>query len=199
VAAGASATAGESELQAFFLTTSWCGQRLDRWPNARDAESAIKSIRQDMANLVDKIDPADFLSASDEAISEGLDLRIIAEQVSLLRDKQNFRAVNSPLFAEFAKAYPHISLRDFENVYNKQGQKFVQSGIYILRREFKNNPPSGLAPENLEHWKKIWPQYLPPQLLLWQKNLKSIETRMRMAQRAWKESISSQTPSTESM
>jgi hypothetical protein len=188
VSSGALQKANGDEFLALLYTISWCGQRLTRWPTAKDAQSAIKSLNSDLKKAVESYGEEEVLSKL-EKFDQSLDFRIVAEQIAEIKESQNKRKSKSPLFIEFSKNFPFIDLNEFEAVYNKQGQKFVQAGVYILRREFKSNPPSELSVDP-GHWSKSWPQYLPNYLSKWQEELKAIEKRMQIAQRAWKESIS---------
>lgn len=186
VQAGVRKECGGDELNVFLSTVSMCGKRLERWPSARDASSSIKAFRNEFEKILETY-PITTILERVESISPPLDLRIISEQIELAKTELSRSFSNSPLAKEFVKVYPNIDINTFENVYNKHRGDFVQAGIYILRREFKKIPPAGIH-INPEHWPKSWPQYLPKYLTQWQKELKSIERRMQIAQRAWLES-----------
>jgi len=187
VQAGARRGCKGDDIDVFLLTTSWCGKRLERWPSAKDANSAIKSLRSDFSKLIEEHSAPEVLKRI-ESFPSPLDLRILSEQVEEVKINLRRSFSNSPLAKEFIKVFPHIPADMFENVYNKHRGEFVQAGIYVLRREFKKTPPDGVH-VNPEHWPKCWPQYLPNFLVQWQKDLKSIEKRMRVAQKAWLESM----------
>jgi len=180
-------------LLALFLTISWCGERLAKWPKAKDAKTAM-SLRDDLAKEVEKYGVVKVAKAA-ELVSGHLDTRwddrLVAEQLSELKEKyeevKTSSISSSPLFAEFHKAYPHINGELFDKCYDQNGQNFTASAIYLLRREFKFNPPPELPQDGFE---VRWQQYLPTYLGQWQKELRSMETRMRVAQKAWKESMS---------
>jgi hypothetical protein len=180
-------------LLSLFLTISWCGERLSKWPKAKDAKTAM-SLRDDLAKAVEKYGIVKTMKAV-ELVSGHLDTRwddrLVTEQLSELREKyeevKTSSISSSPLFAEFHKAYPHIDGELFDKCYDQNGQNFTASAIYLLRREFKFNPPPELPQDGFE---VRWQQYLPTYLGQWQKEIKSMETRMRVAQKAWKESMS---------
>ncbi len=180
------------ELLTLLITISWCGHRLMRWPQASDAQVAI-GLRKDFKKAVDKYSASSLLKSIDY-VSQHLDLwdtRIVVEQIDSLREeyekKQEVSILSSPLFAEFHKNYPYILPDKFNSCFTKHNEEFVTAAIYLLRREFINTPPPEL--NHIEGWKQRWPQYLPNYLKQWQEDLRKMESRMRMAQRAWKESI----------
>lgn len=181
------------QLLTLLIATSWCGQRLARWPQASDAKVAL-GLRNDLEKVIDKYGARTVLDAVDHVSQhlEPWDPRIVIEQLDTLRteyeQKRALSISSSPLFAEFHKNYPHIDPDTFDECYNQHSGQFVTAAIYMLRREFKNTPPSELS--HINGWKQGWQQYLPTYLKQWQEDLRKMETRMRIAQRAWKESIS---------
>lgn len=175
------------------LTISWCGERMGKWPQAKDAKSAL-SLRDDFSKAAEKYGTLKVMKTIDLVSNntQVWDPRIILEQLSdLAEEYEKIKTTSisgSPLFAEFKKSYPHIDPETFDKCYEQHRSNFVESGIYLLRREFRNNPPSDLT--NVDGWQQRWQQYLPTYLKQWQKDLKTMESRMRIAQKAWKESIS---------
>lgn len=181
------------QLITLLIGISWCGQRLSRWPQAQDAKVAL-GLRGDLDKALEKYGTRTVLEAVDH-VSQRLqpwDPRIVMEQLDTIRteyeQKRALSISSSPLFAEFHKNYPHIDPDTFDECYNQHSGQFVTAAIYMLRREFKNTPPSELS--HINGWKQGWQQYLPTYLKQWQEDLKRMESRMRIAQRAWKESIS---------
>ena len=181
------------QLISLILTISWCGERMGKWPQAKDAKSAI-SLRDDFSKAVERHGALKTMKAVN-LVSDNLpiwDPRIILEQLSEVSEEyekiKTTSISGSPLFVEFRKKYPHIDPESFDKCYENHRENFVESAIYMLRREFRNNPPSDIP--NTDGWQQRWQQYLPTYLKQWQKDLKTMESRMRIAQRAWKESIS---------
>ena len=173
------------------ITISWCGERLGRWPNAKDAKVAL-GLRDDLQRAVEKFGAVKVMKAVDLVSSELLvwDPRLVAEQLDTLRSEaarisaQSFSS--SPLFAEFHKSHPYIDAELFDTCYNERGGNFVDTGKHLLRKRFLQTPPKEY--EHVEGWEVRCHQYLPPYLTRWKDELKAMENRMRVAQRAWKDS-----------
>lgn len=180
-------------LLSLLITISWCGERMGRWPQAKDTKSAL-SLRTEFEKAVEK-HGVRITHRAVELISKSLanwDPRIISEQLDELSERyeviKSASFSSSPLFIEFAKSYPFISPDTFDKCYDQNNQEFVRSAIHLLRREFTKTPPP-----NLEHmsegWNSRWQQHLPHFMIQWQEELNKMETRMRSAQRAWKKSM----------
>lgn len=179
-------------LLSYFITCSWCGERLARWPQAQDSKSTL-SLQSEFEKLTEKYEKGVILS-SIEHVSSSLptwDPRIINSQITSLREEvelsKKSSPLSSPLFLALFSHYPQLSPESFEKCYNQHRGNFVASAIYLLRREFKVNPPPELS--TVDGWSQRWPQYLPPYLKKWQKDLREIETKTLTSQREWKESI----------
>ncbi len=186
---------GESNLPlqvlSYLITTSWCGQRLSRWPQAPDSRTIV-SLQKEFDKILEKFDKSVILKCED-LVSQSLpawDTRIIEQQLSSLRKERDEELkssiVSSPLFTTFSSSYPHIDPESFEKCYNQHRGNFVASAIYLLRREFKANQPEELS--TVDGWSQRWPQYLPQYLQKWHKHLKEIETETKAAQKEWRES-----------
>lgn len=180
-------------LLALAITISWCGERMGKWPSAKDTKVAL-GLRTELTKAVDEFGPVKVVRAID-LVSGSLtvwDQRIVTEQLDKLRpeaDKVRSMSVSSsPLFAEFQKDHSHIDPELFNLCYNQHSGNFTEAALYMLKREFKTVPPKSL--EHIEGWCQRWQQYLPSHLKQWQTDLRSMETRMRVAQKAWKESTS---------
>ena len=173
------------------ITVSWCGERLSKWPNAKDAKVAL-GLRDELQKAVDKFGPVKVIKAIDLVSGELLvwDPRIVAEQLEALRPeadrKRSMTISSSPLFVEFHKNYPQIDPDLFDMCYDQNDGQFVTSAIYLLRRKFREIPPKEL--EHIDGWEQRWQQYQPRYLKRWQDELKGMENRMRVAQRAWRDS-----------
>jgi hypothetical protein len=200
VAAGAAQRAKETRnpdklpepLLALAITISWCGERLGRWPTAKDAKVAF-GLRDELQRAVDKYGAVKVMKALDHISGELLvwDPRLVTEQLDTLRTEANRISAqsfsSSPLFAEFHKSHPYIDAETFDTCYNERGGNFVETGKHLLRKRFLTTPPREY--EHIEGWEVRCHQYLPPYLPKWLKELKAMETRMRVAQRAWKDSM----------
>lgn len=201
VALGASLRAKElpnpdklpTQLLALAMTISWCGERMGRWPSAKDTKVAL-GLRTDLTKAVEEFGPVKVIRAID-LVSGFLvvwDPRIVTEQLDRLRpEADRIRSMSvsaSPLFAEFRKDHPDIDPELFNSCYNQNNGNFTEAALYLLKRQFKTIPPKGL--EHIDGWCQRWQQYLPSHLKQWQSDLRSMETRMRVAQKAWKESMS---------
>jgi hypothetical protein len=179
-------------LLALAITASWCGERLGRWPNAKDAKVAL-GLRDEFRKAVEKFGPVKAIKSVDLVSEELLiwDPRIVAEQIDAIRPEaekiQSMTISSSPLFAEFHKTHPHIDPETFDSCYNQNNGQFITSAIYLLRRKFREVPPKEL--NHIEGWEQRWQQYLPRYLNQWQDDLKRMENRMRVAQRAWKDKV----------
>ncbi len=180
-------------LLSLLITISWCGERMGRWPQAKDTKSAL-SLRTELEKAIEK-HGVRTTHRSVELISKSLaiwDPRIVSEQLDELAERyeviKSASFSSSPLFVEFAKSYPYISPDTFDKCYDQNNQEFVRSAIHLLRREFTKTPPPELEHMS-EGWSSRWQQHLPHFMKQWQEELNKMETRMRSAQRAWKKSV----------
>jgi hypothetical protein len=174
------------ELMSYLVTASWCGKRLAKYPSARDSKDAIESLRTEFKTVSEKFTSQEI----DECVKAvpDFDSRIISSQLETLYSSEKSRIIYSPLFKELLKSYPQVDPDEFEIFYRNHRQNFVESGIAYLRRRFKEIPPPELS-DRID-WAQSNHQYLPAFLKRWQEDLRKIEERMKMPQRAWKESIS---------
>ena len=182
-----------AQLLALAITISWCGERMGRWPSAKDTKVAL-GLRTELTKSLDEFGPVKVIRAID-LVSSSLsswDPRIVTEQLDKIRPEaeriRNMSVSSSPLFAEFRKDHSHIDPELFDSCYNQNNGNFTEAALYLLRREFKTLPPKEL--EHIDGWGQRWQQYLPTYLKQWRNDLKSMENRMRVAQKAWKESMS---------
>jgi hypothetical protein len=175
-----------ADLVSFLITASWCGKRLTRYPNAKDCKQVLDDLKEKFASFFEKY--------GKETICECIDVipeyegKILSIELQKLLDDEKSRIIHSPLFKQFITSYPQIDPEEFEIFYQNHRQNFVEAGIASLRRKFKEVPPPELSDRT--DWAQSNHQYLPAFLKKWQEDLRKIETRMRIAQKAWKESIS---------
>ncbi len=174
------------------ITISWCGQRMGRWPQAKDTKVAY-NLRDDLDKAVEKYGKIKVHKAF-ELVSASLgtlDTRIVTEQLDAIQTEAQEKLSNSfsssPLFAEFHKAYPFIDAEHFDKVYEANSREFVKTAIHFLRSTFNRHPPSELS--HIQGWDQRYLQHLPNYLKIWQDELRKMETRMRIAQKAWKDSV----------
>lgn len=182
-----------ASLLSLLVTISWCGERMGRWPQAKDTKTSI-GLRTDFSKAVDKYG-AVMVSKAIDIVVKNLpcwDQRIISLQADEVKSEATrirlITITSSPLFAEFHKQFSHISPDQFDKCYNLHNRNFVETALSLLRKEFKNVPPKEL--EQVEGWGQRWQQYLPRYLKTWRDDLVKMESRMRVAQKAWKESTS---------
>jgi hypothetical protein len=176
----------DPDMYADLLMVSWCGKRLERWPTARDSKTAIAEVKKCFESLVKSKGGAEVLEAV--ALVPDFDARIVQEQIDALQGEEKARIVNSPLFAEFHKSYPHVDLHFLEKMYESSRENFVEAGIKVLRRKFPEHPPDEFSDHPT--WQQSCHQHLPKYLEQWKKDLRSMQNRMRVAQRAWAVSTS---------
>lgn len=187
----------ESDLYATLLYMSWCGRRAEKWPGAKDRDSATKAILQEMEVLAQSTPYGDILSCIDR-IPDWSDAIIgpVLQRLKAQQDRKELsRIVNSPLYAEFAKVYPLVDGDRFEKEYVSRGGNFTQTAVYLLRSLFRDNQPAEL--QGVKSWKQSWLQHLPTYQEKWLKELKRIELKTHQSQKEWKELISSPMESTE--
>lgn len=180
-------------LLSLFVTISWCGERLGRWPKAKDAKVAM-SVQTDLEKAIEKYGVRKVYQAY-ELVSTSLDSwdqRLIADRLeSLTESYEEIKTSSfsgSPVFIEFAKFYPYISPELFDKCYDQNNQDFVKAGLHLLRKEFTREPPPELS--HISGWQQKYLQHLPEYLNRWREELKKIESRLAVPQRAWRESMS---------
>jgi hypothetical protein len=169
------------DLYSDLISISWCGKRLERWPEAKDAKVSLTAVNRIFADLIDEHGPGKVLDAI--SLIPDFDSRIVQDKINSLTVTESKRIIHSPLFTEFAKHYPYIELDLLEEAYGNCNENFVEAGVKLLRKNFPDNPPSEFSSH--ANWKQSCHQHLPEYLKQWQKDLRSIQTRMRVAQKAW--------------
>jgi hypothetical protein len=178
-------------LLSLFITISWCGERLGRWPKAKDAKVAM-SVQGDLKKAVEKYGVRKVYQAYElvSAHLENWDQRLVSEILESLTESydeiKTSSFSSSPVFIEFSKFYPDISPDLFDKCYDQNNHDFVKAGLHLLRREFIRTPPPEL--EHIENWQQKYLQHLPTYLNKWKEELKKIESRLSIPQKAWRES-----------
>uniref|UniRef100_UPI003F697B9B hypothetical protein n=1 Tax=Vulcanococcus sp. TaxID=2856995 RepID=UPI003F697B9B len=149
-------------LLSLFITISWCGERLGRWPKAKDAKVAI-SVKDDLEKAIEKYGVRKVYSAY-ELISTSLDSwdqRLISERLESLNESyeeiKTSSFSSSPVFIEFAKFHPHIPPDLFDKCYEQNDQDFIKSAIHLLRKEFISSPPPEL--KHISGWQQRYLQH----------------------------------------
>lgn len=155
-------------LLSLLITISWCGERSARWPKARDTDS-LSSLLDSFNRMRVKYGES-TLESCIKYLSKSLNIW----NTSLIEDKLGS---GNPLYHELHKSYPFIDRHTFETCYNSHNGDFISASLHILRKEFRNNPPSELS--EVKGWKQRWQQYLPEYLKLWQEDLKEIKKRAK--------------------
>jgi len=155
-------------LLSLLITISWCGERSVRWPKAKDISSLESLV--DEFNRMRKKYGENTLEGCIKLLSRCLDIW----NTSVIEDKL---ISEDPLYTELHKSYPFIDRHTFETCYNSHNGDFVSASLHILRKEFRNNPPTELS--DVKGWKQRWQQYLPEYLKLWQEDLREIKKKAR--------------------
>lgn len=155
-------------LLSLLITISWCGERSARWPKARDIDS-LSSLLDSFNRMRVKYGES-TLESCIKFLSKSLNIW----NISLIEDKLGS---DNPLYRELHKSYPFIDRHTFETCYNSHNEDFISASLHILRKEFRNNPPSELS--EVKGWKQRWQQYLPEYLKLWQEDLREIKKRAK--------------------
>jgi hypothetical protein len=188
-----------------FLWASGCAHRASKWPEAADIH-LIPTLKKDLAERFSKFSKHSIIAAYESLkvfwkeindyeqcpynstlIAEILDEAYqYVSQKTVEESKVDIK--NSPLFAEFEKNFPYVSLEKLEKYYVKNRYNFVAAGVGALRKVFTT-----IRPIELEHkfseaeWPKKWHQYIASYEPKWQKQLAQIQQETKEAQEKWKE------------
>ena len=188
-----------------FLWASGCGHRVAKWPEANDIH-LVETLKKDLRDRFSKFSKHSITAAyeslkvfwkeindyescpfNSSLISDILDESYLyvshkAEEESKVDIK------NSPLFSEFEKNFPHVSLEALERYYVKNRYNFVAAGVGALRKSFTTICPSELEHKFSENeWPKKWHIYLSSYEPKWKAQLETILQSSREAQQMWKE------------
>lgn len=188
-----------------FLWASGCAHRVAKWPEASDSH-LVETLRKDLKERFSKFSKHSITAAYESLKvfwKEINDYEVCPFNPSMIADvlDESYQYVsqkaeqeskvdikNSPLFSEFEKNFPHVSLDALERYYLKNRFNFVAAGVGALRKAFIT-----ICPPELEHkfsnneWPKKWHIYLSSYEPKWQKQLATIQQETREAQEKWKE------------
>ena len=187
-----------------FLWANGCAYRAAKWPEAADAH-LIETLRKDLKERFSKFSKHSITAAYESLkvfwkelndyesypFNSSLIADILDESYQYVSQKAEEESKvdvkNSPLFAEFEKNFPHVSLDLLERYYHKTRYNFVSAGVSALRKAFTT-----VCPTELEHkfssneWPKKWHIYLSSYEPKWQKQLAAIQQEIKEAQEEWK-------------
>ncbi len=188
-----------------FLWASGCSHRAAKWPNAQDIH-LVETLKKDLRDRFSKFSKHSIVAAYESlkvfwreindyeqcAFSSTLIAEILDEAYEYVNQKtvQESRVdiKNSPLFSEFEKNFPHVSLESLERYYVKNRYNFVAGGVGALRKAFTTIPPVELEHKfTSAEWPKKWHQYIASYEPKWQKQLTTILQETKEAQEKWKE------------
>jgi hypothetical protein len=187
-----------------FLWASGCGHRVVKWPEAPDAH-LVKTLKKDLRDRFSKFSKHSIVAAYESlkvfwkeindyelcSFNSTLIAEILDEAYLYINEKavQESRVdiKNSPLFSEFEKNFPHVTLDSLERYYSKSRGNFVAAGVGALRRAFTT-----IRPVELEHkfteteWPKKWHQYITSYETKWKTQLLTIQQKTSQEQEIWK-------------
>ena len=188
-----------------FLWASGCAHRAAKWPEATDLH-LVETLRKDLRERFSKFSKHSITAAYESLKifwKEINDYEVCPFNSSLISDvldeayqyvsqkaegESKVDVKNSPLFSEFEKNFPHVSLKSLERYYLKTRYNFIAAGVGALRKAFTTT-----VPQELEHkfssseWPKKWHIYLSSYEPKWQKQLATIQQETKQAQERWKE------------
>lgn len=187
-----------------FLWASGCGHRISKWPEASDAY-LIETLKKDLRERFSKFSKHSIVAAYESlkifwkeindyeacpfnstVISEILDEAYsYVNQKNIQESKVDIK--NSPLFSEFEKNFPNVSLDSLERYYSKNRGNFVAAGVSALRRAFTTIPPVELEHKfTTSEWPKKWHQYITSYETKWKTQLLAIQQKTSQEQEKWK-------------
>ena len=187
-----------------FLWANGCAYRAAKWPEAKDSY-LIETLRKDLKERFSKFSKHSIIAAYEslkvfwkelnDYESYPFNSSIIADVLDesyqyvsqKTEEESKVDVKNSPIFVEFEKNFPYVSLDSLEQYYHKTRYNFVSAGVGALRKAFTT-----ICPPELEHkfssneWPKKWHIYLNSYEPKWQKQLTTIQQETREAQEKWK-------------
>lgn len=188
-----------------FLWASGCGHRVSKWPEASDMH-LVETLKKDLKERFSKFSKHSIVAAYESLkvfwreindyelcpfnstiISDVLDEAYsYVNQKTIQESKVNIK--NSPLFSEFERNFPHVSLDSLERYYSKNRGNFVAAGVGALRRSFTTVPPVELEHKFTKaEWPKKWHQYIISYETKWKTQLLTIQQKTSQEQERWKE------------
>jgi hypothetical protein len=188
-----------------FLWASGCSHRAAKWPEAQDIH-LLETLKKDLKDRFSKFSKHSIVAAYEslkifwKEINDyeqcTFNSTLIAEVLDEAYEYVNQKTVqenrvdikNSPLFSEFEKNFPHVSLESLERYFVKNRYNFVAGGVGALRKAFTVVPPVELEHKfTVAEWPKKWHQYIASYEPKWQKQLNTILQETKEAQEKWKE------------
>ncbi len=187
-----------------FLWANGCAYRAAKWPEAKDSY-LIETLRKDLKERFSKFSKHSIIAAYESLkvfwkelndyesypFNSSIIADILDESYQYVSQKTEEESKvdvkNSPIFVEFEKNFPYVSLDSLEQYYHKTRYNFVSAGVGALRKAFTT-----ICPPELEHkfssneWPKKWHIYLNSYEPKWQKQLTTIQQETREAQEKWK-------------
>lgn len=188
-----------------FLWASGCAHRIAKWPDAPDVHYA-SSVKRELEEKFSKFSKHSIIAAYESLkvfwkeindyencpFNTTLIGEILDEAYQYVTEKNleesKYDLKKSPLFEEFEKNFPYVSLDILEKYYTKNRKNFVAGGIGALRKVFTTS-----LPEELEHryssseWPKKWHLHISSFEEKWKQKLNQILTEKRGEQEKWKE------------
>ena len=188
-----------------FLWASGCAHRIAKWPDAPDSH-LVETLRKDLRERFSKFSKHSITAAYESLkifwkeindyesypFNSSLISDILDESYQYISHKAEEESKvdvkNSPLFSEFEKNFPYVSLEMLEKYYLKNRFNFVAAGVGALRKAFTTSRPQELEHKFSENeWPKKWHIYLSSYEPKWQAQLEKIQQETREAQKKWKE------------
>lgn len=187
-----------------FLWASGCGHRIVKWPDAQDIH-LVETLRKDLKDRFSKFSKHSIVAAYESlkifwkeindyeqcpfnstVIAEILDEAYVYVNEKTVQESR-VDIKNSPLFSEFEKNFPHVSLQLLERYYSKTRGNFVAAGVGALRKVFTTVRPSELEHKFTDsEWPKKWHQYITSYETKWKTQLSSLQQTMAQEQEKWK-------------
>jgi hypothetical protein len=187
-----------------FLWASACGHRAAKWPEAADIH-LLETLKKDLRDRFSKFSKHSIVAAYEslkvfwKEINDyeqcPFNSTLISEVLDEAYEYVNRKSVeeskidvkNSPLFSEFEKNFPHVSLESLERYYVKTRYNFVSAGVGALRKAFTTTLPAELEHKfTSAEWPKKWHQYISSYEPKWQKQLNEILQETKAEQEKWK-------------
>lgn len=187
-----------------FLWASGCSHRAAKWPDAPDI-NYITPLKKEMEERLSKFSKHSIVAAYESLkvfwkeindyeqcpFNVTLIGEVLDEAYTYVSEKtveeSKYDIKNSPLFSEFEKTFPYVSLEILEKYYTKNRKNFVAAGVGALRKVFTTT-----LPEELEHrystteWPKKWHLHIATFEEKWQQQLYEILNSTREEQDKWK-------------
>lgn len=183
----------EDEAYSFLLYVSWCGLRYERWPTAKDSETALRAIREEFNRVYDTPESFKLFNKTIGRLGPNWCDKAVKDEVKALQGQYDqylaSRISQSPLFAKLHKSYPYLDPDSFDEEYDRKGQNFSATAISLLRDHLRENRPEEL--NHVTSWNRSWLQHLPYYQEQWLNETKRLERVMKTEQSKWLEGLMS--------